>query len=99
MTRITQGELELRAVAGRAATEASKYGVEVRFQEGWIASVRGTTHGTPYWYDRHVPMIFMGTGIAAGRDGTRVSTVNFAPTLAHLLGIPVPSDLDGKALQ
>jgi hypothetical protein len=82
----------------RAASEASKRGVEVRFVEGFLFSARGTSHGTPYWYDRHVPMIFMGARIKAGRDSTRAATVDFAPTLARLLRVQAPGDLDGRAL-
>jgi arylsulfatase A-like enzyme len=84
--------------AGRAAAEASKHGVEVRFIPGLLSSARGTGHGTPYWYDRHVPMIFMGAGITRGRDAARTGTVDFAPTLARLLGVPSPDDLDGRPL-
>ena len=83
---------------GRAAAEASKRGVEVRFIEGLQFGARGTGHGTPYWYDRHVPMIFMGAGIKAGRDDTRAATIDFAPTLARLLRVRAPGDLDGRAL-
>ena len=83
---------------GRAAAEVSKYGVEVRFVPGLLGTARGSGHGTPYWYDRHVPMIFMGAGIKAGRDDTRASTTDFAPTLARLLRVRAPGDLDGHAL-
>ena len=83
---------------GRAGGVFSAYGVEVRFAEGWLGSVRGTEHGTPYWYDRHVPLLFMGPGIAAGRDTTRAATVDFAPTLARLLRLPIPTNLDGHPL-
>jgi hypothetical protein len=84
---------------GRAAAEFSKYGVEVRFVPGLLSGARGTSHGTPYWYDRHVPMIFMGAGIKPGRDDTRAATVDFAPTLARLLRLRAPGDLDGRALR
>jgi predicted AlkP superfamily pyrophosphatase or phosphodiesterase len=83
---------------GRAGGEFSQQGVEVRFVPGFIVRPRGIDHGAPYWYDRHVPMIFMGPGIAPGKDPSRVATVDFAPTLARLLGVPAPRDLDGKAL-
>ena len=33
----------------------------------WLASKEGTSHGTPFSYDTHVPMIFLGRGIRAGR--------------------------------
>jgi arylsulfatase A-like enzyme len=91
--------LERRSLyPGRAAPGAGKYGVEFRFVAGYLTGERGSSHGTPYWYDRHVPMIFMGRGIRAGRDTARVATVDLAPTLARLLCVPVPGDLDGRAL-
>jgi predicted AlkP superfamily pyrophosphatase or phosphodiesterase len=83
---------------GRAAADFSPFGVEVRFVEGWLSGVRGTSHGTPYWYDRHVPLLFMGPGIAPGRDATRAATVDFAPTFARLLRVPTPKELDGRPL-
>ena len=83
---------------GRAGGIASRQGVEVHLAPFVLASERGTTHGSPYWYDRHVPMVFMGADIPAGRDDQRTATVDFAPTLARLLGIPYPRDLDGRAL-
>ena len=84
---------------GRAIGPFSRYGVEVRLALGILPNERtGTTHGSPYWYDRHVPMIFMGAGVRAGRVEKRVSTLDFAPTLASYVGVKYPSDLDGKAL-
>jgi predicted AlkP superfamily pyrophosphatase or phosphodiesterase len=84
---------------GRAGGTFSRYGVEVRLATGILGNERtGTTHGSTYWYDRHVPMIFMGPGIRAGRIDTRVSTVDFAPTLASYIRVRYPGDLDGKPL-
>jgi arylsulfatase A-like enzyme len=70
----------------------------VRFKPGVLRGPRGSSHGTAWWYDRHVPMIFMGPGIRAGRDTTRAESVDFAPTAAAILGIQAPRDLDGKVL-
>lgn len=58
----------------------------------------GTTHVSPHAYDRHVPLIFAGPGIEGREYRQRVRTVDIAPTLAGLLGIEVPPDIDGKAL-
>jgi arylsulfatase A-like enzyme len=55
----------------------------------------GTTHGSPYDYDTHVPMLISLPGLAAGTVPERVRTVDLAPTLASLLGIPAPEGLDG----
>jgi predicted AlkP superfamily pyrophosphatase or phosphodiesterase len=53
------------------------------------------THGSPYYYDRHVPLVFMGPGIRPGTSADRAATVDLAPTLAELLGVPVPAGIDG----
>jgi arylsulfatase A-like enzyme len=55
----------------------------------------GTTHGSPYDYDTHVPMVLVVPGIASQQITQRVHTVDLAPTLAALLGIPTPDDVDG----
>ena len=62
----------------------------------WDVS-RGTTHRTPYLYDRAVPFILMGPGIVAGTDEQRVSPVDLAPTLASFAQVPYPNDLDGTS--
>ncbi|WP_257313215.1 alkaline phosphatase family protein [Geothrix fuzhouensis] len=55
-----------------------------------------TGHGTPYAYDRRVPMIFWGPWKAAERLEP-VRTVDLAPTLSRELGL-TPGPVDGKAL-
>ena len=58
----------------------------------------GTSHGSPYAYDREVPIVFFGPGVPPGHVAGRALTVDIAPTLAALLGIEAPSDLDGRPL-
>ena len=84
---------------GREGTDFGHVGVIVRYIEGYTTQARGSGHGSPYWHDRHVPIIFMGPGVPAGRDPVRASTNDFAPTLARLARVPFPGDLDGRALQ
>lgn len=47
----------------------------------------GTSHGTPYFYDQRVPVIFMGSGIRPGKYYGRATPADIAPTLAALSGI------------
>jgi len=58
----------------------------------------GTSHGSPYDYDRHVPMILMGDGIEPGEDDRECHTVDLAPTIAELLGISFDTPRDGRSL-
>ena len=58
----------------------------------------GTSHGSPYAYDRDVPLIFWGAGIEAARVPGRAAPIDIAPTLAAWLGLDVPAGLDGRVL-
>ena len=57
----------------------------------------GTGHGTPYYYDQHVPVLLMGWGIEHGEYFGRVTPADIAPTLAVLCGVTL-SSRDGHAL-
>jgi len=85
---------------GRPSGLLSSYGVEMWWAENvlpWGMPV-GTTHGSPYRYDRWVPLILMGTGIEPGKVDRLVRPMDLAPTLATIAGVPFPDDLDGKSL-
>ena len=71
----------------------------IRFKERYLQFRDfGTTHETPYAHDTHVPLIVVRPGYVPNRHDRRVATVDIAPTLAALLGITIPDDLDGAAL-
>ena len=59
----------------------------------------GTTHGTPYSYDTHVPILISGFGIRPGVWADPVSVADIAPTLSLILGIEAPSASDGVPLK
>jgi predicted AlkP superfamily pyrophosphatase or phosphodiesterase len=72
----------------------------VRLRE-WVYimdSARGTTHGTPYHYDTGVPLLFFGATVRGGSNSSSVRTIDIPPTIAKMLGIAVPPDIDGKSL-
>lgn len=82
---------------GRLTGALGGQGIEMLYSP-WTLSwsfPRGTTHGTPWLYDRHVPFILYGSGVTAGSDDAPASTADVAPTLAERMGIPAPRDLDG----
>jgi predicted AlkP superfamily pyrophosphatase or phosphodiesterase len=58
----------------------------------------GATHGAPYKYDTHVPLIIMGAGVAPGRYLNPSTPADIAPTLARLLGVEPPSNAVGRVL-
>ncbi|MBV8857152.1 MAG: alkaline phosphatase family protein [Acidobacteria bacterium] len=58
----------------------------------------GATHGTPYEYDTHVPLVIMGGGLAPGRYLTPATPADLAPTLARVLNVEPPSNATGRVL-
>ncbi len=76
------------------------FGVGARTVEGAYSGryPYGTGHGSPFYFDRHVPFIVRAPGVEPGADLRRVSVVDLAPTLAAILRVPVPDDLDGVDL-
>lgn len=64
------------------------------FESGPIAAM----HGSPWQYDTHVPLIFVGKGIDDERVERAVGMVDVAPTLARLLGMTPPAAAQGRAL-
>jgi arylsulfatase A-like enzyme len=57
------------------------------------------THGSPWDYDRRVPMLFWRKGISRFEQPQPVETVDIAPTLAAILGLAVPDgSFDGRCL-
>ncbi len=56
------------------------------------------THGSPYSYDTHVPLIIMGRGFAPGTYAQAAAPTDIAPTLARVLGVEAPSCSVGRVL-
>lgn len=59
----------------------------------------GTTHGSPWEYDTHVPLLLFGSGVTPGRYTQAVGVADIAPTLSALLDIKAPSGSQGKVLK
>ena len=60
---------------------------------------KGTTHGSGYTYDTHVPLLFYGNGIQQGRSYESTSVTDIAPTISALLGISFPSGATGTVIE
>lgn len=72
--------------------------LEVLLDSYWIRGATGTTHGTPYSYDTHIPLIFMGPGIKPGRYVRPVALNDLAPSVATMLDIEIPDGSVGRPL-
>lgn len=59
-------------------------------------STQGTTHGSSYTYDTHVPLLWYGWRIQHGETHTPYVIPDIAPTVSALLNINFPSGCSGK---
>lgn len=58
----------------------------------------GSSHGSGYTYDTHVPMIIYGTDKPAANIYRKTAVVDLVPTLSFLLKIPLPHSAFGSVL-
>ncbi|WP_184018635.1 alkaline phosphatase family protein [Sphingobium boeckii] len=57
------------------------------------------THGSPWIYDRRVPILFYRPGHVGFEQPLGIETVDIMPTLAALIGLNVPAEeIDGRCL-
>lgn len=70
-------------------------------EPGWYGAwrVQGTTHGSPYSYDTHVPVIFFGNGVKKGSSSRYHRITDIAPTISSLLNIRFPNGCTGQPVE
>ena len=62
-------------------------------------STTGTSHGTPYSYDTHVPAIFYGWHIKKGESYDKKAITEIAPTIAQKIKVTFPNGTEAKVMQ
>jgi predicted AlkP superfamily pyrophosphatase or phosphodiesterase len=72
--------------------------LEIILEPFWMRATSGTTHGTPYNYDAHIPLVLMGPPIKPGVYSDPVALNDLAPTLATILNVQPPSGSSGRVL-
>lgn len=70
-------------------------------ESGWIPSgyTTGTTHGSPYSYDTHIPLLWYGAGVKKGESDEFIVIPDIAATVSALLEIQMPSACTGIPIQ
>lgn len=61
------------------------------YEPFYLCGGKGTTHGSPWRYDTHVPLMLLGEPIEKGQFARRVSPAALAATVAQLLQIDAPA--------
>jgi len=77
--------------------------VYVVFEPNWFINdfdglIVASTHGSPWNYDTHVPIVFAGAGIKPRTIDRKVLTVDVAVTLSAYMGTKQPSGASGVPL-
>ena len=58
----------------------------------------GTSHGTTYSYDTHVPLLWYGWNIKSGFTSSQIDITDIAPTIASFLNIMSPNACTGNPI-
>jgi hypothetical protein len=99
--QLQRGDVSTDRVAQRVLRgfNAQRSGdLEILLEPYWMRQATGTTHGTPYNYDAHIPLILMGTRIKPGEYSDHAALNDLAPTVATLLGVETPAGSSGRVL-
>lgn len=104
----TARELQSGSGAGEPLFEAMRRSwhpaisgeVQYALKPHWLfGALTVATHGSPYEYDTHVPLLVYGRGrIAPRRIDTPVEVIDIAPTVARLLHVSAPAASEGRPL-
>jgi arylsulfatase A-like enzyme len=106
-TAYTRRELLSGSRAGSPYFEASQRAwhrdvsgeVQFTLKPGWMFGSSRSTHGSPYDYDTHVPILLYGPHwVKAGRVDAPVEVVDIAPTLSRMLRVAPPPSSEGRPL-
>ena len=85
----TQNDLLFKALVQRGYHNKRSGDILVSYKPGFIDYDKtGTTHGTSFSYDTHVPLLFYGNGIKAGNTLRPVYITDIASTICQLLNLP-----------
>lgn len=98
-TDATTGE-STRSLMRRSYRGASDRDVVFVFKPYFVAKAGGgTSHGLPYDYDMHVPLLWFGRGVPEGvARQENVGVDDIAATLSALLGVATPAQSVGRRL-
>lgn len=93
------GDNSLRSMLCRGAHPLRKADMYFVMKPNWMDyNERGTTHGSGYVYDTHVPLLFWGGKIPHGSSVQYHSITDIAPTVCTYLNISFPTGCTGKVI-
>ena len=74
--------------------------IYVLLKENWLwKRDYGSSHGSHYDYDSHVPLLISKNNLFMKKDSSAVSTVDIPVTIAKILGVNYPVNVDGIPIE
>jgi hypothetical protein len=92
----------LQAMYQRGHYPSRSGDVYIQLAPGYLdrSSEVGTSHGSPYSYDTHVPLVFYGWNVPQGSSSSQKTVIpQIAPTISDMLQIEFPSGSSGEVLR
>lgn len=68
------------------------------FEPYGSSPAKGTTHGSGWNYDTHVPILFYGHGVRPGNVLRRASITDIVPTVCAIVGMTMPDAASGAVV-
>lgn len=96
-TQAIPQEVKFRIVNGYNRERSGDIAVVLK-PNFYAHGMKGTDHGAWNAYDTHIPLVFMGWGVAHGATTQRTFMTDIAPTIAALLHIQAPNGSVGKPI-
>ena len=86
----TQSDVLFKSLVQLGFNNKRSGDVLIMFKPGFMDydKITGTTHGTSFSYDTHVPLLFYGNGIKKGNSLHPIYITDIASTICQLLNIP-----------
>ena len=88
--------MRLSTVAGRSPDIVFAWAPNVTY--GGRVGAAIAIHGTPWEYDRRVPIVFWRPGGTGQERFLPIRTIDIAPTLAHVIDVPTPGTVEGRCI-
>ena len=63
-----------------------------------VYSQTGSSHGSGFTYDTHIPLLFYGTNIKSGEIYRKTEVTDIAVTISFLIDIALPNSATGKVI-
>jgi predicted AlkP superfamily pyrophosphatase or phosphodiesterase len=93
------GGQQMRQLVERGFSQKYSGDIVYVLKPGYIEyGMGGTTHGSPYRYDTHVPGIFYGFGVNKGDSYAPYTITDIAPTVTSICKLPMTSGCTGEPI-